>query len=249
MRPDGDRLAGAQVAREGDQAAGSQIALHEPGQPVAASELQTTGPTVAGMDVSSHQGDVDWQHWWDQGMRFAYVKATEGTDYRNPYYDQQYHGSAAVGMIRGAYHFALPDRSDGATQANHFVDNGGGWSPDGITLPGALDVEYNPYGEDTCYGLTPDAMVEWIRQFAETYQARTGRWPVVYTSTLWWDRCTGLAGDFTDTSPVWVARYAAEIGPLPHRWAVHSIWQHSSAPIDQNVFNGTADDLAALARG
>ncbi|TQM84284.1 lysozyme [Saccharothrix saharensis] len=232
-----------------DHAAGSQIAKHEQAHPVDASELVLTGPTVPGMDVSSHQGDVDWPHWWNQGMRFAYVKATEGTGYVNPKYGQQYDGSYQVGMVRGAYHFALPDRSDGAAQANYFVDHGGGWSADGRTLPGALDVEYNPYSDDKCYGLTPEAMVAWVRQFAETYQARTGRWPMIYTSTSWWDMCTGRLGDFTATNPLWVARYAESVGTLPHRWSAHSIWQHTSTPIDQNLFNGTMDDLVALARG
>ncbi|WP_158848951.1 lysozyme [Saccharothrix deserti] len=232
-----------------DHHAGSQIAKHEGAAPVDPAQLVLDGSTIPGMDVSSHQGDVDWPHWWGQGKRFAYVKATEGTGYRNPKFGQQYDGSYQVGMVRGAYHFALPDRSDGAAQAHYFVDNGGGWSPDGRTLPGTLDIEYNPYGDDTCYGLAPDAMVTWIRQFSETYRARTGRWPVIYTSTLWWDRCTGRVGDFTETNPVWVARYADSVGPLPHRWAVHAIWQHTSTPIDQNLFNGTMDDLVALARG
>ncbi|GAA1289501.1 lysozyme [Saccharothrix xinjiangensis] len=243
------RAAGSRAAEEGDHAAGSQIALHEPGQPVDAAQLGVTGTTVPGMDVSSHQGNVDWGHWWAQGMRFAYVKVTEGTGYTNPYFSGQYGGSYNIGMIRGAYHFALPDRSDGVEQADYFVDHGGGWSADGRTLPGTLDIEYNPYGGQTCYGLAPDQMVTWVRQFSETYQSRTGRWPMIYTSTLWWDECTGRAGDFTATNPVWVARYAAEIGPLPHRWEVHSIWQYSSTPIDQNAFNGTMDDLVALARG
>jgi GH25 family lysozyme M1 (1,4-beta-N-acetylmuramidase) len=229
-----------------DHYAGSQIAEHEGAAPVDPARLDGAG--VPGIDVSSHQGDVDWPHWWGQGVRFAYVKATEGTGYRNPKYGQQFTGSHQVGMVRGAYHFALPDRSDGAAQAHYFVDNGGGWIPDGATLPGALDVEYNPYG-DTCYGLAPEAMVRWIGQFSETYHARTGRWPVIYTSTLWWDKCTGRLGDFTATNPVWVARYADSVGPLPHRWTVHAIWQHSSTPIDQNLFNGTMDDLVALARG
>ncbi|MCC8249442.1 lysozyme [Saccharothrix luteola] len=242
---------GAEPSTEGsaDHAAGSQIAEHEGANPVDADELVLTGPTVPGMDVSSHQGDVDWPHWWGQGMRFAYVKATEGTGYVNPKYGQQYGGSHQVGMVRGAYHFALPDRSDGAAQANYFVDHGGGWVADGSTLPGALDVEYNPYGDDKCYGLAPEAMVGWIRQFSETYHYRTGRWPMIYTSTTWWDLCTGRLGDFTATNPVWVARYAESVGPLPHRWSAHAIWQHTSTPIDQNLFNGTMDDLVALARG
>ena len=64
---------------------------------------------VQGMDVSSYQGNVAWSTAYANGARFAYVKATEGTSYTNPYFAQQYNGSYNVGMIRGAYHFARPN--------------------------------------------------------------------------------------------------------------------------------------------
>jgi GH25 family lysozyme M1 (1,4-beta-N-acetylmuramidase) len=233
-----------------DHYAGSQIARHEGPSDIAMSApvpMSSEG-AVEGIDVSSHQGIVDWTLHWNQGKRFAYVKATEGTGYLNPAFAHQYIGSYDVGMIRGAYHFALPDRSDGATQANFFVDNGGGWSPDGQTLPGALDIEYNPYGS-TCYQMSAQQMVDWIKSFSDTYFARTGRWPVIYTSTHWWDQCTGRLGDFTSTNPIWVARYAADIGPLPHPWQIHTIWQYTSTPLDQNTFNGSYDRLVALSTG
>ena len=91
------------------------------------------------------------------GSRFAYVKATEGTYYTNPYFAQQYNGSAQVGMVRGAYHFANPSTSSGADQARYFVQNGGAWTADGQTLPGLLDIEFNPYLEygNTCFNMTP----------------------------------------------------------------------------------------------
>ena len=54
---------------------------------------------------------------------------------------QNYVGATNAGLIRGGYHFAHPDESSGATQANYFLAHGGGWSSDGITLPGALDIE------------------------------------------------------------------------------------------------------------
>jgi lysozyme len=230
-----------------DHAMGSQIRAHEGGgSPAAAPTDHGTPDAVHGIDVSSHQGDVDWWHWWGRGMRFAYVKATEGTGYRNPYFAQQYNGSYQVGMIRGAYHFALPDRSTGAAQADYFVDHGGGWSRDGRTLPGALDMEYNPYGE-TCYGLSRAAMTAWVKSFSDRYHARTGRWPVIYTSTSWWGAC--VDGDFSATNPLWVARYASAVGALPHAWPFHTFWQYSSTPIDQNLFNGSHDRLRALADG
>ncbi|GAA4610829.1 lysozyme [Saccharopolyspora hordei] len=228
-----------------DTPMGSQIRKHEGGDEHAVPEVDPLA-TVPGMDVSSHQGNVDWQSWWNQGMKFAYVKATEGTGYTNPYFAQQYNGSYDVGMIRGAYHFALPDRSSGAAQANYFVDNGGGWSKDGKTLPGALDMEYNPYG-DTCYGKSKSQMTAWIKDFSDTYHSRTGRWPVIYTSTSWWNQC--VDGDFSSTNPLWVARYADSVGQLPHNWSVWTIWQYTSSPLDKNTFNGAYDRLQALANG
>jgi len=230
-----------------DHYAGSQIAKHE-GTGGSARSAPSTEGGVEGIDVSSHQGEVDWAAHWNEGKRFAYVKASEGTGYLNPFFDQQYGGSFQTGMIRGAYHFALPDRSDGASQAHYFIDNGGGWSADGQTLPGVLDIEYNPYGS-TCYGMSGAAMVDWILSFSNTYAERTGRWPVIYTSTHWWAQCTGNTGDFSATNPLWVARYSDSVGELPHAWAVHTIWQHTSTPIDQNLFNGSYDRLVALSTG
>ncbi|MGW1681419.1 lysozyme [Saccharopolyspora sp. NPDC002376] len=243
--PGGEPAMGSQSEPVTDTPMGSQIRKHEGGEERA---LPIVDPlaTVAGMDVSGHQGNVDWQSWWNQGMRFAYVKATENTNYKNPYFTQQYNGSYNVGMIRGAYHFALPDRSSGAKQANYFVDNGGGWSKDGKTLPGALDMEYNPYGE-TCYGLSKSQMTSWIKDFSDTYHSRTGRWPVIYTSTSWWNQC--VDGDFSSTNPLWVAKYSSSVGTLPYKWGVWTIWQYTSSPIDKNTFNGAMDRLQALANG
>ncbi|CAM5451731.1 Lysozyme OS=Streptomyces antimycoticus OX=68175 GN=SANT12839_063410 PE=3 SV=1 [Streptomyces antimycoticus] len=207
--------------------------------------------TVEGVDVSSHQGNVNWSTLWSSGVRFAYVKATEGTSYTNPYFAQQYNGSFNVGMIRGAYHFALPNNSSGAAQADYFVDHGGGWSKDGKTLPGALDMEYNPYGA-TCYGLSASAMVNWIKSFNSTYKARTGRDPVIYTSTSWWKSCTGNSAAFGGVNPLWIPRYGSSVGELPAGWGFHTIWQYtSSGPTvgDHNKFNGAMDRLQALANG
>ncbi|CAM3438203.1 lysozyme [Kibdelosporangium persicum] len=232
---------------ENDHPMGSQIAKHEGGEPMVLVPQDVGAQAVVyGIDVSGWQGNVDWAYWWGQGKRFAYVKATENTNYRNPYFAQQYNGSYNIGMIRGAYHFATPNTSSGTAQADYFINNGGGWSRDGKTLPGALDMEYNPYGA-TCYGLSKAGMTAWIKAFSDRYHARTGRWPVIYTSTSWWSQC--VDGDFSSTNPLWVARYASSPGTLPYAWGFYTIWQYSSSPIDQNQFNGAYDRLQALANG
>ncbi|WP_425432293.1 lysozyme [Haloechinothrix alba] len=201
-----------------------------------------------GIDVSGWQGRVDWQHWWDEGKRFAYIKATEGTDITNSDFAHQYAGARDVGMIRGAYHYALPNESSGAAQANFFVDNGGAWSADGQTLPGVLDIEFNPYGP-TCFGMTESAMVSWIEDFHDTYHERTGRYPVFYTNTKWWKRCVGTRHGFDETVPLWIARYADDAGELPPGWGEYTIWQYTDSPLDKNEFNGSYRELVELARG
>ena len=205
-------------------------------------------PGVPGMDVSSHQGVVDWTKAAANGAKFAYVKASEGTEYSNPYFADQYAGAASAGMLRGAYHFALPNASSGAAQANYFLKSGAAWSPDGKTLPALLDLEYNPYGS-ACYGMTPAEMVWWISDFSTTILSRTGRLPAIYTSTDWWNGCTGMADGFGN-HPLHIARWSATPGVLPAGWKAYTLWQHADSgvfPGDQNVFNGTVQQLAAFA--
>ncbi|MFJ9416187.1 lysozyme [Streptomyces sp. NPDC101227] len=231
--------------------AGSQIAKHEGHAAGIAASPSSLAASVEGVDVSSHNGNVAWSTLWNSGSRFAYVKATESTSYTNPYFAQQYNGSYNAGMIRGAYHFATPNTSSGAAQANYFVDHGGGWSKDGKTLPGALDMEYNPYGS-TCYGLSAAGLVNWMKDWFATYKARTGRDAVIYTSTSWWKQCTGNSTAFGSINPLWVPRYGSSVGELPAGWGFHTIWQYTSSGAtvgDHNRFNGALDRLQALANG
>jgi GH25 family lysozyme M1 (1,4-beta-N-acetylmuramidase) len=230
--------------------AGSQIAKHQSGQ----SGRAVVTPMVAGtpgMDVSSYQGNVNWSAAAANGAKFAYVKATESTTYTNPYFTQQYNGSYNAGLIRGAYHFATPNTSSGATQADYFLAHGGGWSKDGKTLPGMLDMEWNPYGA-SCYGLSAAGMVNWILSFSNEYHARTGRWVVIYTATSWWSQCTGNTGDFSSTNPLMLANYNGSPGPMPYNWPYQTIWQYADSgvfPGDQDAFNGDYSRVQALANG
>ncbi|CAO3635820.1 unnamed protein product [Cunninghamella blakesleeana] len=204
-----------------------------------------------GIDVSSHQPNVNWGSVKANGVSFAYIKATEGHSYKSPRFNSQYVGATKKNIIRGAYHFALPNKSSGATQAKYFLKNGGGWSADGRTLPGAVDLEYNPYGS-ACYGLSKAAMVKWIKDFSNTYKAKTKRPPVIYTTTSWWTQCTGNSAAFAKENPLWIARYASKPGTLPKGWNFYTFWQYSDKgklPGDQNVFNGSLKNLKKFAKG
>lgn len=222
------------------------------GDPTDGGPLGLAAPTVTmpGLDVSSHQGNVNWAATAGKGAKFAYVKATEGTTYVNPYFAQQYNGAYKSGMVRGAYHFATPNTSSGVSQADHFMSGGGRWSADGRTLPPAIDLEYNPYGQ-VCYGMAPAALVAWVHAFVNEMHAKTQRWPTIYTSASWWKMCMGNNAGF-GADPLWVARYNKTLGALPPGWQTYAIWQYADAgalPGDQDTFNGSAAGLRTLALG
>ncbi|MER7567436.1 lysozyme [Streptomyces sp. NPDC097941] len=241
-----DATATATPAR-GDAHMGMGVVAHD-GQDGLPADIRAT--QTEGVDVASYQGNVAWPTLWNSGVRWAYTKASEGTYYTNPYFSQQYTGAHGVGMIRGAYHFATPDTTSGATQADYFVDHGGDWSNDGRTLPGVLDIEWNPYG-DACFDKSPSAMVTWIRDFLNQYKARTGRQAVIYTATSWWNQCTGNYAGFS-ANPLWIAHYASTAGTLPAGWSTYTMWQYTSTgPTvgDHDRFNGAPDRVQALANG
>ena len=94
-------------------------------------------------------------------------------------------------------------------------------------------------------------MSAWVADFSNTYRTRTGRFPTIYTSTTWWNRCTGNNAGFGG-NPLWIARYNENPGGLPSGWGKQVIWQFAdsgSLPGDQNLFDGTADALRAFALG
>lgn len=225
-----------------------------PGAAQAQSPPPTVTATTPGIDVSHHQGAINWSTVRSSGIQFAFIKATEGTSYTDPRFGYNYVNAYYAGVIRGAYHFALPDRSSGAYQANFLADNGGAWSADGRTLPAALDLEGNPYGS-YCYGRSQASMRNWVQSFLNQYRARTGRHAVIYTTTSWWTTCTGNWSGPWDTSPLWIARWASSPGPLPNGAPFWSFWQYTSTGsvpgisgnVDRNYFNGTRSRLIALA--
>ncbi|MGH8794314.1 MAG: GH25 family lysozyme [Stackebrandtia sp.] len=207
-----------------------------------------TGPQ--GVDVSHYQGAINWTSVRNAGIQFAFIKATEGTSYKDPRFNVNYPNAYHAGVIRGAYHFARPANSSGAAQANYFASNGGAWSADNRTLPGALDLEAG------CHGLSQQAMRNWILDFYNTYKARTSRDVVIYTTASWWSSCTGNWTGMSSRSPLWVAHWTSSHSPtIPAGFPTYTFWQFSSTGsvsgisgnVDRNKFNGSRDRLIALA--
>lgn len=159
--------------------------------------------------------------------RFVMIKATEGTSFKSSSFSSQYNAATNAGLIRGAYHFARPDSSSGSAQANFFLKNGGGWSSDGRTLPGALDLESSS-GVATCYGLSQSQMVSWISDFGNTYHAATGRYPTLYTGAGWWNQCVASSA-FASNYALWVANYGVSSPKIPTGFNYWSFWQYADS--------------------
>jgi beta-glucosidase-like glycosyl hydrolase len=210
---------------------------------------QNRGLLAQGMDVSSAQGSVDWQAAYNNGARFAYIKASEGTSYLNPSFSQQYGGAYNIGMIRGAYHFARPANSTGTAQADYFLAHGGGWSADGKTLPPALSLQNNPAGAQ-CYGLPAAGMVSWIKAFSDELHLKTGKYPMIATSFAWWSACTEDSSVFATTNPFWLDSYTSSPPTsIPAGTVAWTIWQGARSgilPGGQDQFNGSWARLRAL---
>ncbi|WP_085528399.1 GH25 family lysozyme [Kocuria massiliensis] len=212
---------------------------------------------IQGRDISVNQGtNYDWQGVAEAGVKFGQAQATDGLDWTSPAFRQQYKAIGDAGMYKGAYHFARPHQSGGAEQAQHFVKNGGGWTADGKTLPGMLDLEPTPSAktaEEQCYHQSKAQMIRWIDDFRTEYQAETGRLPMIYTTTAWWNQCVGDTPEFAD-SPLMIAQWGSKTsGQVPQAWGDYDFWQHTeggagkSSVADRSRFNASSEKLADLA--
>jgi GH25 family lysozyme M1 (1,4-beta-N-acetylmuramidase) len=243
--PDKDSMGAVTEAHGGGNTGKGAASVPQVAKPAA---VAVSG--LPGIDVSSYQGNLTWSSIAPH-IDFSYAKATEGTYYTNPDFANQYNGPYSAGLIRGAYHFGIPNNSGGASQANYFASHGGGWSADGKTLPGALDIEYNPYGAE-CYGLSKATMTAWIWAFVNEYAYDTGVYPVIYSTYDWWSTCTSSDKGFASYDPFWIAKYASSAGTLPAGYGFYTFWQYAASgpePGDQDVFDGIYSRLQALARG
>jgi GH25 family lysozyme M1 (1,4-beta-N-acetylmuramidase) len=213
----------------------------------------TAGPAVGagalGVDVADYQHKkgalIDWPEVAAAGYKFAFVKATEGDYYVNPYYAYDLAEARAAGLYVAGYDFAIPNVSSGASQADYAVANGA-YTEGARTMPLALDIEYNPYGHE-CYGLTPNQMVAWVSSFTAEAQRLTGQRPIIYTTADWWDTCTGDSTAFA-ADQLWVAAYGDESPPMPAGWGNWTFWQYTSrgrvpgiaGPVDVSYFLSSA---------
>lgn len=208
------------------------------------------GPPAKGIDVSNHNGSVDWKKVADSGQNFAFVLATDGTDFTSPKYAEQYHGAKDAGLMAAPYHFARPDESAEA-QADKLLSVGD-YEQDGKSLPPVLDLEVDPSGGG-CYGLSVPEMHKWTDTFNKKIKDATGTDPIIYANPSFWNECMGGTDAYAD-QPLWLAAYEVDEPTVPKGFEDWNFWQYTeegsvpgvSGDVDQNHFQGSVGDLAKL---
>ncbi len=196
---------------------------------------------IQGVDISWHQGAIDWRTLAADDVAFAYIKATEGADHVDPRFAFNWEHAGASGLYRGAYHFFTLCQP-GARQASNFIAivprvEG--------ALPPALDLEHmGPCRE----GPTMTDVIAEARIFMDRLEAHYGVRPIIYTTREFHDaHLSELQGE-----RFWIRSIAA---PPNFRQADWIIWQHHnrghkrgvSGPVDLNAFRGDATALADFA--
>ncbi len=221
---------------------------------------------VQGTDVSSIQGPSTSINWADVAgsERYIAIKATEGNYYTDPDYQGDVTAAAAAGLYVMPYVFANPYESN-ASSPN--AGNGWGtvqaayaWTQEiskvtapaykssALMLPVVVDLESDPYvnketNSNQCYGLSTSAMVSWIKAFITTMKADSGKTPIIYTTTGWWDSCTADSTAFSG-DPLWIASYGVPAPSIPSAWSNLTLWQYSESGAVAGI--GDAVDLDSL---
>jgi GH25 family lysozyme M1 (1,4-beta-N-acetylmuramidase) len=127
---------------------------------------------TAGIDVSHYQGSINWSSVAADGVKFAFMKATQGYGYTDPTLSTNLRNATASGVMVGFYHFtdfdlAPTDPQDPIKQANHFLNVIKPYYNAGLYLPPVADVE----GFDNLSAnglLNRDFLSTWVQSFSDT---------------------------------------------------------------------------------
>lgn len=189
---------------------------------------------VKGIDVSHHQGRIDWKQ--ISGVDFVFIKATEGKDFVDPRFFENWEGARLKGIPRGAYHF-FRFGTDGGEQAKHFLATVKNES--GLMRP-VVDVEF---AGNRSRKPSVEEFQQELQVYMEMIREEWGDEPIVYTDRQFLN--TYLK--WFPIKTLWI-RETAMIPPGKLKW---QYWQYSdrgriegiSGNVDLNIFRGVRDEL------
>lgn len=204
-----------------------------------------SGYKLHGIDVSKWQSRIDWKRVKDMKVgdvqfSFAFIKATEGSWRSDKQFASNWENARRHGLIRGAYHFFLPQINP-KVQAANFIRVVSLKSGD---LPPVIDVEESN-------GMSIEQVRKGTKTFMDILEKHYGVKPILYTNRDFYKRYFADQPDFKPYI-LWIAHYHVDELSMPDDAKWH-FWQHSdeghvngiNEKVDFNVFNG---DSAALRR-
>ena len=185
---------------------------------------------VRGIDLSAHNGPVDFCRVAGSGIDFAIIKASEGASWRDSLFERNYAGALEAGMRVGAYHFFRFD-VEGWRQSVNIL---GAIGDRHLDLPVAIDVEEFANPPDA----TTAEVVQNLRSMIEIMR-QNGREPMIYTNKNGYYRF--VRGRFDDVA-LWICSFTNPPLADQARW---TLWQHSHigrvdgirGPVDISTFN------------
>lgn len=200
------------------------------------------GYEMQGVDVSHYQGEIDWNRIEEQGIQFAYIKATEGSHSVDAAFRQNWQEISRTGLYAGVYHFFSFD-SAGEDQACHFINTVG--ELQGKLIP-AVDVEY--YGDKEKNPPDKGSLCRELQTMLDKLEEQYGVKPAIYTTYPVYYRY--LNEDF-EGYPLWVRNvYFSPNMDMRGKW---TMWQYSDTTemegyegeepfIDRDVYSGTVQE-------
>jgi len=168
-----------------------------------------------GIDVSHHQGIIDWktllteQH-FDTLIHFVYCKATEGNTYLDAQWENNRTSLNNMGIPNGAYHFFTTTELP-RPQVHHFLNH---WKMREVDLPPVLDVETEGFSDEDLR----NKMKIWL----DEVENRTGMRPIIYTSHHFFET---KFKNFFPNHKFWIAAYSKEPTSIGDKRILH--WQFS----------------------
>ncbi|RFB80694.1 GH25 family lysozyme [Methylovirgula sp. 4M-Z18] len=188
---------------------------------------------VVGVDVSHYQGDIDWPSLASSRVRFAYIKATEGSNLQDDHFQRNWASAAQAGVVRGAYHFfTLCSKAE--DQAKNFIATVPSASD---ALPPMIDLEtLGPCGNKY---VMKDPVAE-IAKLQKLLADKYGRQPVLYVTDEF--ERTYLQGQFDDKD-IWVRSIQWPPNYRVQQWVIWQYHDHARRPgvatdLDLNFFRG-----------
>lgn len=201
-----------------------------------------SGYSVHGFDVSHHQGNINWKELQKTQLstfplQFVFMKASEGGDFNDKAFKENFDNARKYGFIRGAYHFYNPKTSP-ERQADFFIRTVDLKPGD---LPPVLDIEQRSKDMNV---LKNDLKI-WLKKVENHYKVK----PILYTSYKF--KTLYLNDSTFNSYPYWIAHYYVDSVRYEGEW---KFWQHTDVGtlpgirqrVDLNIFNGSLEELQQM---